>query len=137
MANGPNSNIRPPHLQRQATPVNRTSFSGRHRNLAAQASTPRQLQAVQHSKQGSQHHVYRRVRNRAPFSPSWVALPPAMATPELAIAKAALSASLFRADPTSTSRPAVDDFIQLLTSTLMQCSRSNVQVRTVSIYSNI
>lgn len=51
-----------------------------------------------------------------------------MATPELAIAKAALSAALFRADPTSTSRPSVDSFFQLLNSALTQCSRPNVQV---------
>ncbi|KAG6077820.1 hypothetical protein E4U16_001999 [Claviceps sp. LM84 group G4] len=50
-----------------------------------------------------------------------------MATPELAIAKAALSAALFRADPTSTSRPSVDSFFQLLNSALTQCSRPNVQ----------
>ncbi|KAG6006566.1 hypothetical protein E4U21_006864 [Claviceps maximensis] len=50
-----------------------------------------------------------------------------MATPELAIAKAALSAALFRADPTSISRPSVDSFFQLLNSILSQCSRPNVQ----------
>ncbi|KAG5965415.1 hypothetical protein E4U58_002809 [Claviceps cyperi] len=50
-----------------------------------------------------------------------------MATPELAIAKAALSAALFRADPTPTSRPSVDSFFQLLNSALTQCSRPNVQ----------
>jgi hypothetical protein len=53
---------------------------------------------------------------------------PVMATPELAIAKAALSASLFRADPASTSRPSVDNFLQQTASTLAQCSRPNVQV---------
>ncbi|CAM1507934.1 Fc.00g047820.m01.CDS01 [Cosmosporella sp. VM-42] len=50
-----------------------------------------------------------------------------MATPELAIAKATLSATLFRADPTSLSRPAVDAFFPLLSSALCQCSRPNVQ----------
>ncbi|QLI65156.1 uncharacterized protein G6M90_00g019990 [Metarhizium brunneum] len=53
-----------------------------------------------------------------------------MATPELTIAKAALSASLFRADPASISRPSVDTFFQQVTSTLTQCSRPNVQVCT-------
>lgn len=47
---------------------------------------------------------------------------------ELAIAKAALSASLFRADPTSLTRPAVEAFFPLLGTTLTQCSRPNVQV---------
>lgn len=51
-----------------------------------------------------------------------------MASPELAIAKAALSASLFRADPTSLSRPAVDTFFQLVSSAVAQCSPPNVQV---------
>ncbi|KAF7533042.1 hypothetical protein G7Z17_g13568 [Cylindrodendrum hubeiense] len=50
-----------------------------------------------------------------------------MATPELAIAKATLSATLFRADPTSLSRPSVDAFFPLVTSALAQCSRPNVQ----------
>ncbi|KAF4974981.1 hypothetical protein FZEAL_8165, partial [Fusarium zealandicum] len=50
-----------------------------------------------------------------------------MATPELAIARATLSATLFRADPTSLSRPAVDAFFPVLTNTLTQCSRPNVQ----------
>lgn len=51
-----------------------------------------------------------------------------MASPELAIAKAALSASLFRADPVSLSRPSVDAFFQQLSTTIIQCSRPNVQV---------
>ncbi|KAM5344844.1 hypothetical protein ACJ41O_010706 [Fusarium nematophilum] len=51
-----------------------------------------------------------------------------MATPELAIAKATLSATLFRADPTSVSRPAVDAFFPLLTNALTRCSRPNVQI---------
>jgi len=51
-----------------------------------------------------------------------------MASPELAIAKAALSAALFRPDPTPLSRPDVEDFFQLLDSTIVQCSRPNVQV---------
>ena len=51
-----------------------------------------------------------------------------MASRDLAIAKAAFSASLFRADPTSVPRPSVDAFFQQLTSTLSVCSRPNVQV---------
>ncbi|KFA62852.1 hypothetical protein S40285_02248 [Stachybotrys chlorohalonatus IBT 40285] len=50
-----------------------------------------------------------------------------MASPELAIAKAALSATLFRADPTSLSRPAVDAFFNQLSTTLARCSRPYVQ----------
>ncbi|KAF7563373.1 hypothetical protein G7046_g751 [Stylonectria norvegica] len=50
-----------------------------------------------------------------------------MATPEVAIARATLSATLFRADPTSLSRQQVDAFFPLLTSALAQCSRPNVQ----------
>ncbi|KAF5571250.1 hypothetical protein FPHYL_562 [Fusarium phyllophilum] len=50
-----------------------------------------------------------------------------MATPELAIAKATLSATLFRADPTSLSRPEVDAFFPILTDALAKCSRPNVQ----------
>ncbi|VUC33269.1 unnamed protein product [Clonostachys rosea] len=47
---------------------------------------------------------------------------------ELAIAKAALFAALFRADPTPLTRPDVEAFLPLLDSALVQCSRSNVQV---------
>ncbi|KAI7766143.1 hypothetical protein LZL87_001256 [Fusarium oxysporum] len=50
-----------------------------------------------------------------------------MATPELAIAKATLSATLFRADPTSLSRPEVEAFFPILTDALAKCSRPNVQ----------
>lgn len=46
----------------------------------------------------------------------------------LTIAKAAFSASLFRADPVSIPRATVDAFFPLLHSTLTQCSRPNVQV---------
>ncbi|KAG8424931.1 hypothetical protein J3458_001685 [Metarhizium acridum] len=60
-----------------------------------------------------------------------------MATPELTIAKAALSASLFRADPASISRPSVDTFFQQVASTLTQCSRPNVQTCKDYILSNI
>lgn len=55
-----------------------------------------------------------------------------MATPELAIAKATLSATLFRADPTSLSRPVVDTFFPLVTDALAQCSRPNVQVCSIA-----
>ncbi|KAK7402739.1 hypothetical protein QQX98_011496 [Neonectria punicea] len=60
-----------------------------------------------------------------------------MATPELAIAKATLSATLFRADPSSLTRPAVDGFFQLVTSALTQCSRPNVQKCKAWIVDNI
>ncbi|KAH6987903.1 hypothetical protein BKA56DRAFT_669502 [Ilyonectria sp. MPI-CAGE-AT-0026] len=60
-----------------------------------------------------------------------------MATPELAIAKATLSATLFRADPTSLSRPAVDTFFPLVTSALAQCSRPNVQKCKAWVVDNI
>ena len=50
------------------------------------------------------------------------------ATPELAIAKAALSASLFRADPVSQTRPSVESFFALINQTIGQCSRPNIQV---------
>ncbi|KPM36863.1 hypothetical protein AK830_g9685 [Neonectria ditissima] len=61
----------------------------------------------------------------------------AMATPELAIAKATLSATLFRADPSSLTRPAVDAFFQLVTSALTQCSRPNVQKCKAWIVDNV
>lgn len=51
-----------------------------------------------------------------------------MASPELAITKATLSATLFRADPTSLNRVAVDTFFTLLDDAIIQCSRQNVQV---------
>ncbi|KAG8355158.1 hypothetical protein FVEN_g6921 [Fusarium venenatum] len=60
-----------------------------------------------------------------------------MATPELAIAKATLSATLFRADPTSLSRPSVEAFFSLLTDALAQCSRPNVQKCKVWIIENV
>ncbi|KAL6913773.1 hypothetical protein ACHAPO_002225 [Fusarium lateritium] len=60
-----------------------------------------------------------------------------MATPELAIAKATLSATLFRADPTSLSRPSVEAFFLLLTDALAQCSRPNVQKCKVWIVENV
>ncbi|KAH8710355.1 hypothetical protein HC256_007196 [Beauveria bassiana] len=50
-----------------------------------------------------------------------------MASPELAIAKAALSAALFKADPVSLSRPDVDALFPLLDAAIAQCSRHNVQ----------
>ncbi|SPJ83917.1 uncharacterized protein FTOL_10433 [Fusarium torulosum] len=60
-----------------------------------------------------------------------------MATPELAIAKATLSATLFRADPTSLSRPVVEAFFPLLTNALAQCSRANVQKCKTWILDNV
>ncbi|KAI8714732.1 CID domain-containing protein [Fusarium sp. LHS14.1] len=60
-----------------------------------------------------------------------------MATPELVIAKATLSATLFRADPTSLSRPVVDAFFPLLTNALSQCSRPNVQKCKAWIVDNV
>ncbi|RCI11217.1 hypothetical protein L249_7646 [Ophiocordyceps polyrhachis-furcata BCC 54312] len=48
-------------------------------------------------------------------------------TPELSIAKASLTASLLRADPESLNRAAVNDFLELLNTTLDQCSRPNVK----------
>ncbi|KAF4457726.1 hypothetical protein FALBO_15140 [Fusarium albosuccineum] len=60
-----------------------------------------------------------------------------MATPELAIAKATLSATLFRADPTSLSRPVVEAFFPLLTNALSQCSRPNVQKCKAWIVDNV
>jgi hypothetical protein len=47
---------------------------------------------------------------------------------ELAVAKASLSATLFRADPTSCSRDDIDHFFALLNSAVAQCSPANVQV---------
>ncbi|KAJ4256692.1 hypothetical protein NW762_008788 [Fusarium torreyae] len=60
-----------------------------------------------------------------------------MATPELAIAKATLSATLSRADPVSLSRPVVEAFFLLLTNALAQCSRPNVQKCKVWIVENV
>ncbi|RSL42109.1 hypothetical protein CEP53_012372 [Fusarium sp. AF-6] len=60
-----------------------------------------------------------------------------MATPELVIAKATLSATLFRADPTSLSRPVVDAFFPLLTNAISQCSRPNVQKCKAWIVDNV
>jgi hypothetical protein len=49
-------------------------------------------------------------------------------TAELAVAKASLSATLFRADPTPCSRDNIDHFFTLLNSAIAQCSPANVQV---------
>ncbi|KAJ2969153.1 hypothetical protein NQ176_g8820 [Zarea fungicola] len=65
----------------------------------------------------------RNIRQKAPSA----AASAAMASPELAIAKAALAASLFKADPISLSRQDVDDLFPLLDATTTQCSRPNVQ----------
>ncbi|UKZ46151.1 hypothetical protein TrVGV298_000349 [Trichoderma virens] len=60
-----------------------------------------------------------------------------MASPELAITKATLSATLFRADPVSLNRAAVDDFFSLLDNAIIQCSRQNVQKCKAWIVENI
>ncbi|KAL6830974.1 hypothetical protein J3E69DRAFT_328260 [Trichoderma sp. SZMC 28015] len=60
-----------------------------------------------------------------------------MASPELAITKATLSATLFRADPISLNRAAVDDFFSLLDNAIVQCSRQNVQKCKAWIVENI
>jgi hypothetical protein len=51
-----------------------------------------------------------------------------MTSAELAVAKASLSATLFRADPTACSRDDIDQIFSLLGSTVTQCSPTNVQV---------
>ncbi|KAI2609272.1 hypothetical protein GGR54DRAFT_618429 [Hypoxylon sp. NC1633] len=50
-----------------------------------------------------------------------------MASPQLAIAKVSFSAVLLRQDPTSCSRPEIDEFLQLLDATISRCSPPNVQ----------
>lgn len=60
-----------------------------------------------------------------------------MASPELAITKATLSATLFRADPTSLNRAAVDAFFTLLDDAIIQCSRQNVQKCKAWIVDNV
>ncbi len=47
---------------------------------------------------------------------------------ELAVAKAALSGALFRADPRSCSRDEIESMLSLLTSAIAECSPPNVQV---------
>lgn len=51
-----------------------------------------------------------------------------MASHQLAIAKAALSASLLRPDPTSVGREEIANFHALLDSAVARCSPPNVQV---------
>jgi len=51
-----------------------------------------------------------------------------MASAELAVAKAALSGSLFRADPRSCSRDEIDSMLTLLNTAVTECSPTNVQV---------
>ncbi|KAL0943675.1 uncharacterized protein CTRU02_201562 [Colletotrichum truncatum] len=50
-----------------------------------------------------------------------------MATPELAIAKASLSAILFRKEPVSLTRPEIETFHALFHDVIHQCSPTNVQ----------
>ncbi|KAI6784914.1 uncharacterized protein J7T54_008008 [Emericellopsis cladophorae] len=56
---------------------------------------------------------------------------------ELGISKAALAASLFKADPTSLPRTTVDDLFTLLGSAVTKCSRPNVQNCKAWIVTNI
>ncbi|KAH6611436.1 hypothetical protein Trco_001456 [Trichoderma cornu-damae] len=62
---------------------------------------------------------------------------PATESQRLAITKATLSATLFRADPVSLNRAAVDDFFSLLDNAIIQCSRQNVQKCKAWIVDNI
>lgn len=50
------------------------------------------------------------------------------ASAELAVAKASLSAALFRPDPSACSRDDIEHFLSLLASAIAQCSPENVQV---------
>lgn len=52
-----------------------------------------------------------------------------VSTPDLAVAKAALTATLLRADPDSLHQGDVARFLELLDDTLDRCSRTNVKVR--------
>ncbi len=51
-----------------------------------------------------------------------------VSTPDLAVAKAALTAALLRDDPTPVPRGAIEDGIDLIDRTLDKCSHENVQV---------
>jgi len=51
-----------------------------------------------------------------------------MASPELAIAKASLSAALLRPEPTACSRDDIEHLHALLSAVATQCSPPNVQV---------
>jgi hypothetical protein len=51
-----------------------------------------------------------------------------MASHQLAIAKASLSAALLKPDPTSLHREEIAHFHSLLDSTITQCTATNVQV---------
>ena len=53
---------------------------------------------------------------------------PAMASPELAIAKASFAAALLRPDPTSVPRSDIDVFHALVSAAVARCSPANVQV---------
>lgn len=52
-----------------------------------------------------------------------------MASPELAIAKASLSAALLRNEPKACERDDIEHFHALLHRAIAQCSPANVQVR--------
>ena len=51
-----------------------------------------------------------------------------MASPSLAIAKAHLTAAMIKPDPTTVPRDEINDFHNLLDTTVSQCSPANVQV---------
>lgn len=51
-----------------------------------------------------------------------------IATHQLAIAKASLTAQLLRADPTAVPRDAITEFISLVDRALTDCTRTNIQV---------
>lgn len=55
-----------------------------------------------------------------------------VSTPELAVAKAAVTAALLRNDPTALTRGAADAAFELIDSTLDQCSYPNVQVCSIA-----
>jgi hypothetical protein len=51
-----------------------------------------------------------------------------MASAELAVAKASLTAVLFRPDPSPCSRDEIEQFLAMLNAAVFQCSPANVQV---------
>lgn len=98
-----------------------------------QEQFPARLSRFTQNNQTSFLYSSKALREQTLRIPFWVAplYPPpsaTMASPELAITKATLSATLFRADPTSLNRAAVDTLFTLLDDAIIQCSRQNVQV---------
>jgi hypothetical protein len=51
-----------------------------------------------------------------------------MSSAELAVARASLSAALFKPDPTPCLRDDIEQFLSLLAAAITQCSPANVQV---------